>query len=492
MARKIGKGIRKMKAVIAGEETEEILKKFGERIEKFRVMVEQTERLTDKCALEEPSRSAKLNVQHYGTIKAAAIQLYSAFGQACTKHTEHHGYIGLQPTHGHTNRIKFVLAFRSRSHQGLITSTRVARDDALWLNIESEVQEITNIAQSNGILNSLQASAKRVRESEPTELAAVPNQRGMPKKEQKKQKFRNKVWFKGHATNCPRTAINTALMASAAISTDALINFCRESNFCTKMMTISNQPQHPVGQCIGYLETTSTSKHLVYMHTWMNEATRSKDSDNIMALSQILMEMPEEGFPNGPLTIFHICKQLAIALLQFYQTPWLGDSWSSDDIMLPTSQRDSLRLSSKPEDDTEQDAIREPFANVSIREDAVIHLQLTARHLSLIKNRTMFNLGKMFLELAYLKPFQALKIAEDGGSSGAAEEEDFAAANRLLCSVSAKVGLNFEEIVRKCIHCDFAQGHDLGSERLQAAFYQYVIQELERCEKKAHQSFLLT
>jgi hypothetical protein len=491
-ARKIGK---KIKAVLAAENTHEIMKSFGDRIERFRVMVEQTERLAEKDVLEEPSPSAKLTVREYGAVKSAAGHLYSAFGLACAKHTEHYGYIGLQPTHGRTDRVKFVLAFRSRNQQNVSETTTASKHDTVWLTIESEVQEITSRTQSNGILASLHTSAKRIRESEQTGTTNLPFQ-DKPLKKERKERPKNKVSFQADSsTRCPLTVPDTTPATPPVTATDVLVNFCNQSNFCTKVKNLFNQPQHPVGRCIGYLEASGTSRHLVYIHSWMNKGAGNNENDKIMALSQVLVDTSQKGFSSGALTVqarLHMSKQLALALLQFHQTRWLRESWSSDDIMLSENQRNAMDLSNKPDDCKEElDAIQEPYANVSIREENATATQPAARQPSPIKNRALFNLGKILLELAFLAPFQKLKLPEEEGSQSTEDAENLIAADRLLCSVSAEMGLDFPEIVRKCIHCDFAQGHDLGSERLQAAFYQYVICGLARCEKKARSSPLL-
>lgn len=46
------------------------------------------------------------------------------------------------------------------------------------------------------------------------------------------------------------------------------------------------------------------------------------------------------------------------------------------------------------------------------------------------------------------------------------------------------LGSRYAEVVRKCIHCDFGHGCDLGKTRLQERFLQDVICELEELGDK--------
>ena len=109
----------------------------------------------------------------------------------------------------------------------------------------------------------------------------------------------------------------------------------------------------------------------------------------------------------------------------------------------------------------------------------------TFKPLPYIRNRALFNLGKILLELAFQRRFQKFDKPEDLEPDLTTDSEDFFTAKRLLCTVPAILGTRFAKVVERCINCDFAQGTDLNSEQLQASFYQYVICELERCEQLA-------
>ena len=96
---------------------------------------------------------------------------------------------------------------------------------------------------------------------------------------------------------------------------------------------------------------------------------------------------------------------------------------------------------------------------------------------ALIRNRLLFSLGIMFLELAYRCPFEKL-IRQHERDSHSPENAEFCAADRLSRGVSARMGGPYAEITWKLIHTDFGNGFSMAETRLQEAFYQDVICEL--------------
>lgn len=451
-----------------------VLKTLRDRTQDFRVLVQQTERLAAKSVLEEPNQLTKAKVRRFLAVKSAANNLYTAFGRACTKHTEHQGYIGLEPMQNDTHHVNFVLAFKSLTIQPTPTSKTTPGAEVLWFSIESTVVEATCPTASTGVLASLQTSAKRTLELSPLD------QRRCAESATKTQKTKKSVTFRMNpVVDCILTS--TARLPTKICSSDSLMNLCSHNNFCNQVQKVFKQSKLPEHRCIGYLENGGGSKHLVYVHSKMNRVTTVTQGADVVALGKLLQEASASVRVGGlqlPYKRIRLGRQLALALLQFHQTCWLRDSWSSDDILISDAD-DNIRGDPKQV----QDTASESYANVSIREQVVPEEQQVARPLPYIRNRALFNLGKILLELAFQKRFHQFDKPDDLEPNLTDDSVDFFTAKRLLCTVSAELGARFARVIERCIECDFAHGSDLNSELLQASFYQYVICELERCER---------
>ena len=472
---------KKIDLVCSQGRIEKPLRVLRDRTQDFRVLVQQTENLTERRAPTEPTRFAKAKVKRFAAIKSAADDLYATFERACTKHTEHRGYIGLQPMHDGSDHVNFVLAFRSLQIQAASTARDLETPDPkgpdnVWLTIESEVTGVIRPLESAGILNSLNKSTKRIRE-------ASPSDRPASKERENGKQHKKSVSFQVNSL-VHRPSSVPASTASTRPASSPLVNLCDQSNFCNKMKEVFSGTSQPVGRCIGYLETSGSSKHLVYVHSRMDQVSTTKKRNVMRALSQLLKEASRSTSVDGPLgllsTRMQVGKQLALALLQFHETCWLKEFWSSEDIVV--SDRETGTGSELlPVSQTAQ----ESYADVSIRGGKMDSEKQRATPMPYIRNRALFSLGKILLELAYRKPFDEMKRPEDTDSNLTTDSGDFFTAKRLLLSVASELGVKYAEVARKCIECDFGQGDDLATERLQAGFYQYVICELERCEQLA-------
>ncbi|KIW97568.1 uncharacterized protein Z519_01152 [Cladophialophora bantiana CBS 173.52] len=345
---------------------ETALKNLRDRTKDFRVLVQQTERLAERRAPQEPSRFAKAKLERFKIVKSAANNLYAAFGQACTKHTEHKGYIGLQPTHNGSDHVNFVLAFRSLTIQS--TSSKGPDPpgaDVVWFTIESTITASIRPLKSNGVLESVTKRAIDASSEDPKASADAV---------QKKKKQRKKTAsFQSIPPDC---RLMWPPCASQRVpSLETLANLCSHNNFCNQMQKVFGQSKLPPGRRIGYLETSDSSKLLVYIHSRMEMVTPVTRRVEIRALSELLKETArsmQQGYFLGPHWRIHVGKQMALALLRFHGTCWLKESWSSDDIMI--SNLDEDQGSDSPHSD---DSAEESYANVSIQRQGLAVRSLT-------------------------------------------------------------------------------------------------------------------
>lgn len=106
----------------------------------------------------------------------------------------------------------------------------------------------------------------------------------------------------------------------------------------------------------------------------------------------------------------------------------------------------------------------------------------------LIKNRTLFSLGIVLIELCMGKPMQELREPDELNPDGTENDfSDFQTADRLLEMevISDKFGKRWSDVVRRCIHCDVDEAkkslEDVGFRK---AVYNKILVELEEDYKQ--------
>jgi hypothetical protein len=228
--------------------------------------------------------------------------------------------------------------------------------------------------------------------------------------------------------------------------------------------------------CIGYLEHTSKTKHLIYLKGQEPQTEQYVDVPS-RSLAQLLLLNQEGSGENCGIAQgerLRLSRKLATAVLQFYSTPWLRNTWSSSDVLFQRHQPSTI---GQIED------LKEPFVDVSVREltTATSGTQPTPCY-PFAPNDFLFGLGVMLLELAYQKPLKSMQKACDVANSLDERHTLFFTAKRMSRLVSAKSGPRYGEIVRKCLACDFGRGDDLSRPALQEGVYREVVCELMELE----------
>jgi hypothetical protein len=228
--------------------------------------------------------------------------------------------------------------------------------------------------------------------------------------------------------------------------------------------------------CIGYLEHTSKTKHLIYLKGQEPQTEQYVDVPS-RSLAQLLLLNQEGSGENCGIAQgerLRLSRKLATAVLQFYSTPWLRNTWSSSDVLFQRHQPSTI---GQIED------LKEPFVDVSVREltTATSGTQPTPCY-PFASNDFLFGLGVMLLELAYQKPLKSMQKACDVANSLDERHTLFFTAKRMSRLVSAKSGSRYGEIVRKCLACDFGRGDDLSRPALQEGVYREVVCELMELE----------
>lgn len=220
---------------------------------------------------------------------------------------------------------------------------------------------------------------------------------------------------------------------------------------------------------MGFLEKSKTFEHLVYPN--MSPQT-SLSPTSSRSLRDILYDAFEEGKQEDWTEKLRLARLLALTVLRFQATPWLAESWSSNDIYFFNTG-----------DQTRQGTpFSSPGLNVRLSNPIahqITHPESTAS--SIAPNPMLFSLGVVLIELGYDAPLQALRRDDDlrGGASN--QFTDFFTAKRLGKLVSKRLNSRYGRLVEKCLTCNFGVGFELESPELQSAVVTDVLNELDEC-----------
>ena len=465
--RLLRKGIRdKVKFAFAEPQIESLITAISRLTQEMQTLVQQTEQTYKQKSLSQPSIATKRRIEKFSAVKGAAENLYRALSHACTVHAEHQAHLSLHPLHNDSSQVQFTLAMR---HSAPTTAAAVpANQPRLWLTVESIVSGTLQSSNDSEILGELHPREKRRREVDPPSDEPSSPSEGIP---------------------CPSVKTKKRVQFAPAVSSvipppplymkqlDVLPNFCTNENFCTQLHKISRESCKGPVTCVGYLELSGSSKHLVYLKS-AAQTIKTSISAPMVALKDLFAPTYRATLPCGgllPHDRIRIAKHLALAVLQFQATPWLERPWTSSEVSI-------FSLPSESATGTDAD-MNGPFLDVSIKnslEPSTKSVNLPSR--ILIRNRLLFGLGVMMLELAFQQPLAVLRRAQDLDQHQD-QNTDYFTADRIRHQASAYLGPRYAEVARKCIQCDFGHGSDLNEIRLQEGFYQDVICELEALEK---------
>jgi hypothetical protein len=393
-------------------------------------------------------------IEQFALVQTTSQNLYDALRSACTKHTQHQARFSLQPIPvPRAHQVRFSVGFRQ------VAAPAAASKQTIWFTVESSTKPNPNACLSSTepvVLAILCQSIKRGRTS-----SSPPPQKQSSKLRKKCTRFQLPSSPTSSSSSPPPITCKTLESQHDA----PLSNLCSRSNFCNQLQ---NFPSRPVAQpecCIGYLEQSSGSKHLIYVKGQELQAERCVDVPS-SSLAELLSQHQESsdetrGIAQGER--LRLSRKLATAILQFYFTPWLRNSWSSSDVLFQMQSPSSFG---------QIEELKEPFVDVSVRDLTVATSGgRPSACYPFAPNDFLFGLGVMLLELAFQKPLRSMQKSCDVSNSQDERHTLFFTAKRMSRLVSAKSGSRYGEIVRKCLACDFGRGDDLGKPALQEGVY---------------------
>ncbi|KAJ5621360.1 hypothetical protein N7528_006143 [Penicillium herquei] len=380
-----------------------------------------------------PERRRKF--EDFRVIQQAASSLYDAVGTACAAHTVHNVHISLQPAlDGTTTRVRFNVAFVQ--HQK-------ASGNAVWIDVESIIKSHEKYSQLEFTSSySENLSFKRQQEADCGERP--PTQR-------------KRVQFK-----LPVAAIKPPYSKADIVE---IPNLYIQRNLCKVVERFFNQ-QHD-NSCIGLLGDNSTCKHLAYFASQTSITAKSTARSLSELISQSRSDITKEM---SQYERVRLAKYLATAVLYYHATPWLNRAWRSEDVHLFGSLGPSI--------EQPQHVLAYMTSSVSTESQSV-----SPGYHCFVRNPVLFGLGVMLLEVAFQAPLTTLQQPVDfkGGESDFAE---YFTAKRVVEFSHVQINKGFQDVIKKCLYCDFGHDNDFASPALQQAFYNNVITVLDNLEER--------
>ncbi|KAF2471306.1 uncharacterized protein BDR25DRAFT_260781 [Lindgomyces ingoldianus] len=236
----------------------------------------------------------------------------------------------------------------------------------------------------------------------------------------------------------------------------------------------AKQPNGSKGSCLGYLENEFELKLVFYDAGHEERSKTIRTLKDAVPLKRVLTTLDK----------FHQLKlalQVSTAFLKFHSTKWLREDWRLQDMAFfgrlgqvadeeTFEELKTLHLSTQIPNKLSNGFLPDPMAYT----ETYPSVRFNATGDSRVRNLSLGHLAIALLEIGFKKDIGRLRKRSEISDLTTARE---------LADASQPLGLAYQKIIRKCIHCDFAFGSDLSSEELQDAVYSDVVCSLENIVK---------
>ena len=416
-------------------------------------------------------------VQEFAVIQSASQRLYDALGNlwSCSAHSGHSASITLdrkfQPLEVDFSksqslpRVRFSMALASVPRVGNTLSS------SIWLEIETSIgthqgemlQARPLSAQVAGSTRLPIAMKRNFDQSCADTVVSEDSCRGGKKVS----------ILLPPAKEYTQSCTTSFPTPPSYLEQNAVPELCSRKNLCLHLQRFWEEDDvHGRPLCAGVLKRTETFKHLIYCRPALELTTDS------VSLESVISSLPRSksscGIPS--LQRISLALSLATAVLEFHASPWLPDTWRSQNVHFYGVDSQTLR---------HPGSLATPFLNIQPKSTKPFFVAPSSRDLlSPIRNNVLFGLGIIFLELGFESPMKKLYNAEELDEGRQHRFSDYLTAKRLDRDTGIPLGPRFGRVIRKCLNCDFNTGeNDLQSPSLQVAFYRDVVMELAELEK---------
>jgi hypothetical protein len=217
-------------------------------------------------------------------------------------------------------------------------------------------------------------------------------------------------------------------------------------------------------ECLGYLDDEQWQYH-IYLST-QKQALQSLRS--VISLHQVLSgESIPQPVVITPKDRYELAFLLSSSVLQLYNTPWLNDNWTRNEIYL---------LYALPE----KALARNIYVSRSFPKSQRRISNDIDPDLALIRNVSVFNLGLALLELTYGHPIEYYESEKDLRNGVRTAVTNMLIAQRLIGQIEEYEGNRYSDVVYRCINCDFGtRVTSFESSEFRNKFYKGVVVLLE-------------
>ncbi|KEY74654.1 hypothetical protein S7711_08421 [Stachybotrys chartarum IBT 7711] len=248
----------------------------------------------------------------------------------------------------------------------------------------------------------------------------------------------------------------------ASSSTMLSINLSDSQDVCETLDRVENLSKCCIEAPSCYIDTLSNLRHTLRPEIPDHLNTQSLSRESVPL--QNLLDRTVDNAISVPQQL-RLALALARGLLLFNSSPWWRTYWSLQDIFY-FDMVDDLDAGLKTlHINTEIQAQKNCKKGKQIARLAPIEQGFTQEaHLSYgIRNLALYGLGVALLQIDHWRLLDA----------------DDVVSIRKLSQQSSRLGPRYQDVVQKCIECDFGHGSDLETIPLQNAVYRMVVCEIE-------------
>lgn len=246
------------------------------------------------------------------------------------------------------------------------------------------------------------------------------------------------------------------------------LDLCTVEKLCKYVRRLGKQ--NASEPCIGFLEKTKTFKHFIYQDPGFAGLQGGARS-----LKEILRFISDEKGEADWIEKLKLARLLSLAVLRFHSTPWLTETWSSNDVCFFGANGLTQ----------EQPTLESPCINAKLSHSQttlqIVGMQKNASAAGLASNQELFSLGVVLIELGYDSPFETASQLDGLSVGNNGQVRDFLAARRLGETVHKKLNMTYGRLVEKCLNCNFGVATNLADTELQGAVLTNVVNQLDIC-----------
>ncbi|KKZ64445.1 hypothetical protein EMCG_09580 [[Emmonsia] crescens] len=255
------------------------------------------------------------------------------------------------------------------------------------------------------------------------------------------------------------------------------------SDLCATLSSSASQKalSSGPGSCIGYLQDDCSGLHglhlvpsdtdweVISLHDAIRVYLSSTPNSQQLSAGRHAPSPPPQVKPLTRKERFKLAVAVSTSVVQFDDTPWLRQPWGTDDVHFLIKPSSSM---------SEQAYLSTVFSHSS---HIPTNGQNRTRFPPLIRNKALFTLGIVLIELAFGKPLEDLRTDKDVEEScGMSDLVDTFTVKRLLEGVEDEAGYDYSEAVRRCIECPFdGKEARFTNESFQEAVHDWIIEPLK-------------